>query len=143
MLTYVGTKLVDAKPMSRLEYNQFRGWTLPESENGDDEGYLVEYLDGGKPNTSKYQGYVSWSPKEQFEAAYIVVGDVSDLQPHQQRVVAELEQLSDRITKLETFLAGKFFTTLPEGEQELLKMQATAMVQYQSILNTRVENFRK
>lgn len=70
MKTYIGTKVINAKPMTRLAYNQFRGWTLPADENGADEGYLVEYTDGGKGNTDLYAGYVSWSPKEQFEKAY-------------------------------------------------------------------------
>ena len=68
--TYIGTKLIKAEDMTRAEYNAFRGWELPADENGDDEGYLVEYLDGGKPNTSTHVGYVSWSPKEQFDNAY-------------------------------------------------------------------------
>lgn len=70
MQNYYGTKQVAAKPMNRLEYNEFRGWELPSNENGADEGYLVEYLDGGKPNVEGFAGYVSWSPKEHFEAAY-------------------------------------------------------------------------
>lgn len=70
MKRYIGTKVINAKPMNRLEYNEFRGWTLPADENGADEGYLVEYVDGGKPNTPQYAGYVSWSPKEQFDNAY-------------------------------------------------------------------------
>lgn len=70
MNQFIGTKLVNAKPMTRQEYNDFRKWTLPNDENGNDDGYLVEYLDGGKPNTTEYAGYVSWSPKKQFEDAY-------------------------------------------------------------------------
>jgi hypothetical protein len=70
MNRYIGTKLVNMAPMTRQEYNDFRGWTLPADENGTDEGYLVEYLDGGKPNTPHYAGYVSWSPKAQAEGAY-------------------------------------------------------------------------
>ena len=70
MQQFYGTKNIAAKPMTRLEYNQFRKWELPSNENGEDEGYLVEYLDGGKPNVEGYAGYVSWSPKEQFDAAY-------------------------------------------------------------------------
>lgn len=70
MKSYIGTKLINAKPMTRQEYNDFRGWLLPSDENGADEGYLVEYIDGGKPNTEEFAGYVSWSPKEQFEGAY-------------------------------------------------------------------------
>ena len=70
MKTYIGTKVIMAKPMTRLDYNKLRGWTLPENENGDDAGYLVEYKDGGRPNLEGYDGYVSWSPAEQFNNAY-------------------------------------------------------------------------
>ena len=70
MQQYIGVKLINAKPMTRQAYNDFRGWTLPADENGADEGFLVEYLDGGKGNTDLYEGYVSWSPKEVFERAY-------------------------------------------------------------------------
>lgn len=67
---YIGTKIVNMLPMTRAEYNGLRGWQLPVGENGDDEGYLVEYLDGGPANTPQYEGYVSWSPKAQADAAY-------------------------------------------------------------------------
>lgn len=70
MKAYIGTKVLMAEPISRADYNTFRGWALPPDENGDDEGYLVEYQDGGKPNVQGRDGYVSWSPKEQFEKAY-------------------------------------------------------------------------
>lgn len=70
MKTYIGTKLVKMRPMTRLAYNEYRGWALPADENGEDEGYLVEYLDGGKPNVPGHDGYVSWSPKEQADRAY-------------------------------------------------------------------------
>ena len=70
MKRYIGTKLINAKPMTRQAYNEFRGWTLPADENGADEGYLVEYVDGGKGNTDHYAGYVSWSPADVFHNAY-------------------------------------------------------------------------
>ena len=70
MKRYIGTKLINAKPMTRQAYNDFRGWTLPADENGADEGYLVEYVDGGKGNTDHYAGYVSWSPADVFDRAY-------------------------------------------------------------------------
>lgn len=57
---YIGTKMVEAKPMNRGEYNEYRGWIIPEGENPADDGYLVKYQDG----------YESWSPKKQFEDAY-------------------------------------------------------------------------
>ncbi len=68
--TFIGTKQVKAIAMNRAEYNTLRGWTLPADEDGADAGYLVEYLDGGKPNMAGFEGYVSWSPAEQFENAY-------------------------------------------------------------------------
>lgn len=77
MESYIGTKLINAKPMNRLEYNQFRGWELPADENGADEGYLVEYPDGGQANTAEFKGYVSWSPKKQFDDAYKQSGNLS------------------------------------------------------------------
>lgn len=70
MKSYIGTKIINAIPMSRQQYNDFRGWTVPADEDGADEGYLVEYTDGGKPNTASFFGYVSWSPKDVFERAY-------------------------------------------------------------------------
>ena len=57
---YIGTKMIEAKPMNRGEYNKYRGWQIPEGENPADEGYLVKYSDG----------YESWSPRKQFEEAY-------------------------------------------------------------------------
>lgn len=70
MKQYIGVKLINAKPMTRGDYNEFRGWPVPADENPADEGYLVEYLDGGSPNTPDYKGYVSWSPAEVFANAY-------------------------------------------------------------------------
>ncbi|SHN03792.1 Protein of unknown function [Anaerosporobacter mobilis DSM 15930] len=60
MKKYIGTKMLQATPMSIGDYNKYRGWTIPSNENPNDEGYLVEYEDG----------YQSWSPKEVFEKAY-------------------------------------------------------------------------
>jgi len=77
MTGYIGTKLVNAKPMTRLEYNDFRGWELPADENGKDKGFLVEYVDGGQANTSEYGGYVSWSPEDVFKKAYKASGELS------------------------------------------------------------------
>lgn len=67
---YIGTKILTATPMNRLKYNLYRGWDLPLNEDGNDEGYLVEYQDGGTPNHPDHAGYISWSPKAVFEQAY-------------------------------------------------------------------------
>jgi len=70
MMAYIGVKMVNAIPRTRGQYNKFHGWTVPGDENPDDEGFIVEYLDGGQANTKEFEGYVSWSPKEVFERAY-------------------------------------------------------------------------
>jgi len=70
MKRYLGVKIIGAIPMTRLEYNVFRGWKLSEDENGADEGFLVEYEPNGNPNTKEYKGYVSWSPYGVFHEAY-------------------------------------------------------------------------
>lgn len=70
MKKHIGVKLVDAVPMNRQQYDDYRGWELPSNENGSDEGFLVEYLDGGQANDSRHKGYISWSPAEVFANAY-------------------------------------------------------------------------
>ena len=77
MEKYIGTKIIQAREMTREEYNFYRGWKLPDDEEGTDEGYLVEYLDGGKPNHIDHGGYISWSPKEQFDNAYRPLNDLT------------------------------------------------------------------
>lgn len=77
MQKYIGTKVVNAAPMNRGEYNRLPGWIFPVDENPDDEGYLVKYTDGGKPNHPNYTGYISWSPKDVFERAYRICDGMS------------------------------------------------------------------
>lgn len=77
MARHIGTKLLDARPMTRQEYVNYRGWPLPADENGDDAGYLVEYLDGGQANHPAHAGYISWSPADVFDKAYRPVTGMS------------------------------------------------------------------
>lgn len=64
---YIGTKRIEAVPMTRGDYNKYRGWTIPADENPEDEGYLVKYSDD----------YISWSPKNPFEEAYRKSGNMT------------------------------------------------------------------
>lgn len=134
---YVGTKVVEATPMNRAEYNTYRNWDLPSNEDGSDEGYLVEYTDGGKPNDDRHEGYISWSPKEQFDNAYIAIqGDYKE--PYKQRISAELSQLSDRVRLLRAFIGSDVYKTLTEVSQTLLFDQLETMTRYESILTLRL-----
>lgn len=67
-------KEVLAKPMTRQEYNTYRGWELPADECGADEGYLVEYIGStSETNHPAHAGYISWSPAQVFHEGYTEV----------------------------------------------------------------------
>lgn len=70
MKLYQCHKQVKAKPMTLGEYNAYREWAMPEDEDPNAPGFLVEYLDGGKPNHPNHEGYISWSPKHAFDSGY-------------------------------------------------------------------------
>ena len=53
------------------------------------------------------------------------------MQPHQERVVAEKEELSDKLDKLETFEGGAVYSSLPPAEQSRLSRQLLIMKLYE------------
>ena len=57
---YIGTKQLRAAAMNLGDYNLARGWMIPDNKDPRTKGYIVQYPDG----------YVSWSPKRQFDLAY-------------------------------------------------------------------------
>lgn len=59
-MKYVGTKQIEARPMTRGAYNYYRGWPIPSDEDPNDNGYLIKYSDG----------YEHWSPEKQFDETY-------------------------------------------------------------------------
>lgn len=76
---HIGLKLVLATAMTRGDYNKYRGWDLPadESHLANEDGFLVEYVDGGDKNHPEHDGYISWSPKTVFDNAYKASGEMS------------------------------------------------------------------
>lgn len=131
MNKYIGTKEVKATPMNRGDYNAFRGWQVPENENPDDDGYLVVYPNG-ESNVDGFDGYVSWSPKKQFDDVYYIAETFKD------RLVIEYEQLEERLGKLRGFIQSERFQSLAEEDRNLLVEQEKAMDSYLAILNTRI-----
>ena len=131
MKQYIGTKEVQAMPMNRGDYNALRGWQVPENENPADDGYLVVYPNG-EPNIKEFNGYVSWSPKKQFEEAYRVSETFKD------RLTIEYAQLEERLGKLRGFIQSEQFQSLAEEDRNLLVEQEKAMDSYLAILNTRI-----
>jgi hypothetical protein len=75
--THIGLKNVNATPMTRGDYNTYRGWSLPSDERFDDDGYLIEYepRSGEESNVQGREGYVSWTPKQVFDDSYHNIND--------------------------------------------------------------------
>ena len=94
-------------------------------------GYAVKYADG----------YTSWSPKEVFEAAYLPLGQIGHLPPHQQRVVGEKAQLDAKLRALDTFFLSTRWADVDSAEKLLLLTQADLMEDYSKVLGARIAAF--
>lgn len=138
MKAFIGSKIVLAIAMTRLDYNLFRGWELPANEDGSDAGYLVEYTDGGKPNVEGHAGYVSWSPKEQFDAGYIEIGEADGIEGYRLRLMGERAQLASNLDKLKAFLASPAVAPLSDRAKGLLVRQQYAQQDLLYILDQRL-----
>lgn len=66
---------------------------------------------------------------------------MSDLKPHEQRVVQERDDLDWRLGNLIAFFKHPTFKMLPGADRALLKEQAEVMADYSRILSKRIERF--
>lgn len=128
MRMYTGTKTIYAAKMTRKEYNDLRGWQVPENEDPNDIGYIVEYQNGSSTNVKGFNGYISWSPIRPFEEAYRPSGTAYD------RLNLEHIELEKRCNKLKDFLKRK---NVPN--RDLLERQFKAMNEYLDVLYLRLE----
>lgn len=65
----------------------------------------------------------------------------SELQPHQQRVVHELEALTEKIQKLDFFMTHPKFNEVDVAEQERMRRQIGHMRAYGAVLEERIAAF--
>jgi hypothetical protein len=63
------------------------------------------------------------------------------MQPHQQRVVEEKEQLDLKIAKLDGFVHGTIYAALPDPERNRLMRQFCFMKDYSNVLLERIAAF--
>lgn len=138
MEKFIGIKKIEAEPMTRGDYNDFRGWAIPKDENPADEGYKVKYSDN----------YVSWSPKKAFEEAYSKIGDkplvdtaiLMKSDDYKERFIAEYQQLVIRYNSLKNMLNKWDRNELPftpTCPRSTYNMQIEAMVDYIAVLEAR------
>lgn len=128
IIVYIGTKTLKAIALTLGEYNTLQGWQISAEQDPSTEGYLVEYLDGGKPNHKDYEGYISWSPKEVFEKAYKPISTPKD------RVLVEMTELKARADLLLKFIQGSQPSFISDKAWQLNKEQWDAMMYYYTIL---------
>ena len=133
MKTYTGTKTLKATPMTKAEYNEYRGWTMPEVEDPTEKVYLVEYPpeEDTVPNHPAHQGYISMSPANVFEKYY------TPSETYLDRLRIEDSELTIKMEKLSDALAND---TVPENQREILGKQLDAMSAYSQILTVRIAN---
>lgn len=68
--------------------------------------------------------------------------NISELQPHQQRVAVEKLELDDKLQKLSSFIQDSpVFKTLPLDERGRLSRQHNAMTVYSNVLAERIAAF--
>ena len=63
------------------------------------------------------------------------------MQPYQQRVVDEKDELDEKLYALESFIDSPKFLELDRGERQRLARQAVLMTQYSDVLGERIEAF--
>ena len=126
MKKYIGTKLIEAEPMTRGDaWGKHLLREKPSTENFDDEGYHVRYEDG----------YESWSPVKPFEEAYKCADSFLD------RLVIEQKDLAAKLEKLCLFVESPKFeeSVKDENQRRLLLAQREYMGEYLNIINQRVK----
>jgi len=142
MLSYTGTKTLSASPMTRGEYNRYRGWTIPGDENPNDQGMLVEYPDSPSPNHPWHLCHISWSPKDVFDRTYSLDTPAAPAPADSfiDRMKIEVDELQLKLTKLHTYIntASTTFAGLGVRDRALLVEQEQVMGHYLIILMQRL-----
>jgi hypothetical protein len=100
----------------------------PQEKDGE-PGYAV--LDGN--------GTKSWSPKAVVDDTWLPLGHIDHLAPHEQRMVAHLEQMVERTDRLEAYMDTEGYGELIEDDQDLIRAQFDIMTIYLNVLRDRIE----
>ena len=119
MKKYISRKEVMAEPMNELQAVEL-GYARPNDDNHEwREGYHVLYPDG----------YHSWCPKQRFEATNQLA------ETHIDRMVIELDDLTEKANKLGIFIQTEKFSSLDSTMRRQLLAQHGSMIAYLYILD--------
>ncbi len=64
-----------------------------------------------------------------------------NFEPHEQRVISEHADLTEKLNKLLDFFKTPLFASLPEAERSRLRMQSKFMDGYADVLHERIAAF--
>lgn len=118
---YTGTKTVKARPMTMgeaYECKLLKEGSRPSEYETDKAGYLVEYEDG----------YMSWSPKDVFDAAY------KPSETFLERLDNECDEIGARYNKAKDFINSDRFDNLSPIAKLLLMAQSATQREYICLL---------
>lgn len=130
----------DALPVDLLPWSF--GYAGHPITHEDDDCYLIPTLEGtmrferGDMLITGVKGEVYPCKADIFAMTY-----ERDLAPHQVRMVAEKEELDEKIVKLVSFIGSPTWSRLDKQERTRLTDQAIAMQEYSSILEKRIAAF--
>lgn len=124
---YKGDICARAVQMTRKEYNNVRGWFLPENENPSDVGYVIALGEGSNI-------HITWLPIDVFEKTYKKCETFKD------RMKIEIQELEERIEKAQAFYNRTDITDITDCEDRmLLAMQLSYMHGYLGTLKLRMK----
>lgn len=128
MKKYIGTKQVEAEPMTVSEFYQLTHQSqyddMVEDGKGDLNGYRVVYEDG----------FEGWMQEDEFKKSYKVVDTFLD------RLHIEMRDLYEKMDKLAPFVeSGKIDEVVTDKYQNyLLRLQHRIMSRYINVLECRI-----
>lgn len=128
MKQYIGTKIIEAEPAKRGEC--YKGPNMLSVEEAARDGYRVRYSDG----------YVSWSPKEVFEAAYLPVTVNEQLRTDAPSISQQM--VDDFIRETEVITMGNKTTVvraiLRNGFEIVESSSCVSAENYDEVLGTKI-----
>jgi hypothetical protein len=128
MKKYIGTKQVEAEPMTVSEFyhltRQSQYGEMIENGEGDLNGYRVVYEDG----------FEGWMQKDEFEKQYKVADSFLD------RLHIEMRDLYEKMDKLSPFIESEKIDEVVTDKYQnyLLRLQHRIMSRYINILECRI-----
>lgn len=127
---YTGTKTVKARPMTMgeaYERKLLKEGRRPSERETDKAGYLVVYGDG----------YMSWSPKDVFDAAY------KPSETFLERLENECNEIDARSDKVKDFIGSDRFDNLSPIAKLLLVAQCATQREYIYLLIDRIDEAKE